>query len=376
MKTLALSFVLAFILATGLSLLRLTDWWIRAFDFPRPQIAVLGIALLVVYVYVFDVRRLGEGALLVLLILCVVYQGWRMIPYTPLYPNQVAKAVNPLPGNTVSIMISNVYMKNRESGKLLELVQERSPDVLFLVETDAWWEEQFREVESDYPYSVKHPLPNTYGMILFSKLELLEPEVEFLFSKEIPSIYTRLRMSSGRIVHFHGLHPKPPSPTEAPNTIERDGELLVVARRVAERSGPSIVTGDLNDVAWSSTTSLMQRISGLLDPRIGRGLFSTFHAKIPILRWPLDHLFHSDHFQLVSLERLPAVGSDHFPVFVELALTPEAKAVQEAPKPENGDEERAEEKIEEAVEESEEEEPGEESPPSPERSGATGTLGG
>jgi hypothetical protein len=58
----------------------------------------------------------------------------------------------------------------------------------------------------------------------------------------------------------------------------------------------------------------------LLDPRVGRGLFSTFDARYPFLRWPLDHLFHDPRFRVVSVERLPHIGSDHFPILFELAL--------------------------------------------------------
>jgi hypothetical protein len=92
-----------------------------------------------------------------------------------------------------------------------------------------------------------------------------------------------------------------------------------------------VVCGDLNDVAWSRTTRLFQKVSGLLDPRKGRGFFSTFHARWPGLRWPLDHVFHSDSFRLIAMRRLPYVGSDHFPVNAVLSYEPQAEAEQEAP---------------------------------------------
>ena len=39
------------------------------------------------------------------------------------------------------------------------------------------------------------------------------------------------------------------------------------------------------------------------------------------MRWPLDHIFHSVRFELVDMERLPFIGSDHFPMFYRFALT-------------------------------------------------------
>jgi hypothetical protein len=73
-------------------------------------------------------------------------------------------------------------------------------------------------------------------------------------------------------------------------------------------------------------------------------MFNTFHAGWFFLRWPLDHLFHSEHFRLVSLQRGPAFGSDHFPMVVTLELDPTAQREQEPPEPDVGDEREAQEK--------------------------------
>ena len=114
---------------------------------------------------------------------------------------------------------------------------------------------------------------------------------------------------------------------------------------MCDAAEPVIVYGDLNDVAWSRTTRLFQKVSRLVDPRKGRGLYSTFHARWPFFRWPLDHVFFSDCFRLVDLRRLPYVGSDHFPVYVCLHLEPDAAAEQDAPTADAAERQEAKEKL-------------------------------
>ena len=90
---------------------------------------------------------------------------------------------------------------------------------------------------------------------------------------------------------------------------------------------------------------------GLLDPRKGRGLFNTFHAEHPYFRFPLDHVFHSNDFRLVDLRRLSYVGSDHFPVFIELDCKPRPPRDQPEPEASTKDLEEAKQKVERAAEE-------------------------
>ena len=348
MKAILTLLALSFITATLLPLLRNDQWWIRIFDFPRAQIAVGGIVLIAAFLLWGGVARILDGLVLAGLVLCIGYQLFQMLPYTPLFGKQVLPAEASHGGAGLSLLIANVLMTNHEADAFLELVRTRDPDVILTVETDGWWEERLRVLESDYPYTVKHPLENTYGMLLYSRLELVGAEVKFLIRDDIPSMHTQVRLADGRLIWLHGLHPEPPYPKEAEQTTERDAELLLVGREVKERNAPALVAGDLNDVAWSYTTKLFQQISGLLDPRVGRGMYNTFSAHNPLLRWPLDHVFHSDHFKLVQLERLPAFGSDHFPVFIELNMEPEAPAQQEEPEPDQEDQQRATEKIEKA----------------------------
>ncbi|MEX0600837.1 MAG: endonuclease/exonuclease/phosphatase family protein [Rhodothermales bacterium] len=340
---------LGVIAATLLPIWKHEAWWIRIFDFPRQQIAAGGLAIAAGYALMIPLATRLDVAILIVLAVCSGYQCWKIVPYTPLHPPQVKTARTEARScGRVSVLIANVLMENRESDRFIDLVREHDPDVLLTVETDRWWVDVLSSLDGSYPYSVKVPLPSTYGMTLQSRLEVVESEVRYLVDDGIPSIYARIMLPEGTAVRIYGLHPRPPGPTQDADTIDRDAEVLVVGREVRASDEPTIVMGDLNDVAWSYSTNLFQRISGMLDPRIGRGTYSTFHAGNVLMRWPLDHLFHSGHFKLVRIERLPAWGSDHFPMFVRLQYSANGEEVHDVPEAGRAARSEAIEKIDKA----------------------------
>lgn len=291
-------------------------------EFPRLQLTFLSAFLLVVQLSALELSS-GFSLLLVsLTATCLVWQLWWILPYTRLWPHEVKPSPNEEDEHDISILTANVLMSNRDADALISLVRDVQPDILVTLESDQWWQDQLDVVEDVMPYTVKCPLDNLYGMHVYSRLPIVDPEIAFLVEDDVPSIHGLVSLEDGQPVQVHFLHPAPPSPTENEESSERDAELVVVARSVMDSTQPVIVTGDLNDVAWSATTRLFRKLSGLLDPRIGRGMFNTFHAGIPIFRWPLDHLFHSNHFTLRSIERLPAFGSDHFALHTRLSYAP------------------------------------------------------
>ncbi len=334
------------IIWTLLPLLRSDAWSVRMFEFPRVQIAVIGSVTLVAHIGIIDFHSSLDWLLAGALAACIVFQIVRIAPYTFLHAKQLCDAIEPSRDDTLHLIVSNVLTTNRQSEMLLDLVRDRKPDVLLTVETDRWWEAQLDSLAVDYPYSVKHPLGNLYGMHLYSRLPLIDPETKFLVEDDKPSIHAEVQLRSGRRVSLHCLHPAPPSPTENETSAERDGELLVVADSLDQPTRAVIVMGDLNDVAWSQTTLRFQKISGLLDPRIGRGTFNTFNARYPFMRWPLDHVFCSADFSLVSMSRLRDIGSDHFPIEAVLYLDPGAVSRNERLSADREDREVAERKIE------------------------------
>lgn len=313
---------LLILLATLLPLSRHPHWIIRGLDFPRLQFSAFAVVLLVAQSLLLDTDLIITRVLIVITALCLVWQLWWILPYTMLWPKEVKTSTNDTPETQLSILTCNVLTPNRNAAALIELVKKHQPDILVTLESDQWWEDKLQVLEPEMPYNVKCPKDNLYGMHVYSRLPLAEQEVCYLVEKDVPSIHALIELRAGDKVRAHFLHPAPPSPTENEESTERDAELVIVARTVDKSNQPVIVTGDLNDVAWSATTRLFRKISRLLDPRVGRGVFNTFHADFPVLRWPLDHLFHSKHFTLQDIQRLPSIGSDHFPLLAKLSFTP------------------------------------------------------
>lgn len=335
------------IIPTLASLTTFDEWWVRAFDFPRIQISALILLVLVTTSFMSPFSSIWHFVIKVLLVLSLIYQVVKIFPYTPIAKKQVLSFKGNDPNAIISILVSNVLTPNKEYHRLINLVKKLQPDILLTLESDKTWEKKLEVLEKFYPYTVKIPQDNLYGMHLYSKLKLEDVEVKYLIKDDIPSIHGYVIMNNRAKIKFHALHPKPPSPTEDPTSTNRDAELLLVGKDVKRDQESVLVFGDLNDVAWSRTTRLFQKLSGLLDPRIGRGFYNTFHADYRLLRWPLDHVFHTNDFTLIELSRAEKIGSDHFPMFIKLNYEPRAELVQQ--EPEEADEEEkewAEEKIE------------------------------
>ena len=333
-------------IATFITTLRIDHWTVRIFDFPRIQISFLLGVVLAAILFLYDFSIWWHFLVIAGVVASILYQATKIFSYTPLAKKEVLDADDCDKQNVIAIMVSNVLMSNRNTQALIDLVRKRQPDLLLTLETDKWWQQQLEVIEKEYPFNKKIPLDNRYGMHLYSRLQLDKVQVDYLIQDDIPSIEATVTLRNRQRVKIHCVHPRPPSPTESDSSTPRDAELLLIGRRLKPSQEPTLMFGDLNDVAWSGTTRLFQKISGMADPRKGRGFFNTFNAKHWFLRWPLDHLFHSTDFKVVSLERLPSIGSDHFPILITLCFVPEARLQQQTPTADQEDRQYADEKIE------------------------------
>ncbi len=332
---------------TLLPLSRTGRGWVRIWDFPRAQITALG-AIAEVAMLRWASRHPADRALTAALTASLLYQAARMAPYTLFHPRQVPSAVDPPADRCIRLLMANVLQENRRADLVLAAIADADPDVILLVETDEWWAGALHSLDRDYRWSERRPQDNHYGMLLWSRLPITACEVRFVVDPGVPSLRATIRLRSGDEIVLYGVHPPPPLP-DSPS-YGRDAELVLTGQEIAADGRPSIVIGDLNDVAWSYTATLFQRVSHTVDPRVGRGTFSTFHAEHRLARYPLDHVFHTRDFTVNELRVLSYTGSDHFPILVDLAFTPAAKREVPRPEPTASDRANVDEMVEDAAE--------------------------
>ena len=293
-------------------------WFFRIFDFGKVQIFILQLIVLVV-AFVFLPYTTAFYICQAALVCCMIYEVYLLYPYTPFYKIE-KKIKTEKSSKSIKIISTNVYQFNKEYNRFLNFIQRENPDVVLTMESDKDWEQALQVLKNDYPYFCEVGLDNTYGMHLYSKFQFANCKVHYFVADDIPSIEATLKTTDGFEFVFFGVHPPPPSPTEENNSKERDGELLSVAKKVKNNNKPTIVVGDFNNVAWAKSSVLFRKTSGMIDPRIGRGLISTFHAKYRLLRFPIDQMFHSTDVFVEELKAMENIGSDHLPLYCKFFI--------------------------------------------------------
>ncbi|MBO6513547.1 MAG: endonuclease/exonuclease/phosphatase family protein [Phycisphaerales bacterium] len=351
---------LLMVTGTTLSMLRGSSWWMRVWDFPRVQILFCAVALSVVGMLVptgftmtnsealsSPIIRSLWIAVMGLLILAIIRQGSWSIRMTPLVSTDVPNASDD-EALRCRVIASNVDYTNSNPDSAMHKLMAHEPDLLALVEVDEAWQTSISEHCAELPNQIVEYRANGKGIALLSKYELHNPQVRTLVLDDRPSIWTAIRMSDmiqdwinrdhtkadppidDTMVGICVLHPPPPGlkkrhKDERVSSKPRDIEIEVAARTIAESPIEHwIMVGDFNDVGWSRTTEHAKSIGKLYDPRIGRGFYNTFPARIPLLRYPIDHVLVTRAFCVSHLARLEDIGSDHLPLLTDIHINPES----------------------------------------------------
>jgi endonuclease/exonuclease/phosphatase (EEP) superfamily protein YafD len=305
--------------ATVLPLVQ-TQWWAaRLLDFPRLYWAGGLVACLVGS---FGLLRAFRRSALALICLAAVALAINVTILWPYRPGVAARDEACPAEQRLSVLIANVQLGNRTSETLLAAVQAAEPDLFLAMETDGWWADALAPLRRSMPHMVQELTGSYYGIQLYSRLPLSDATIRYLAGQSTPSVVAGVRLRSGEIVDFLGVHPRPPQVFQS--ALGRDAELYAAAEILRAKVEPGILAGDLNATPWEEAVGRMRRLADLTDPREGYGYIATWNAATAWVRWPLDQIFHEGGFRTVSVERLAAIGSDHFPYLARLCRVPAA----------------------------------------------------
>jgi endonuclease/exonuclease/phosphatase (EEP) superfamily protein YafD len=203
---------------------------------------------------------------------------------------------------------------NRQREKTLDLIKHSNPDLIGISEVTVPWMLVFQKELKQYPYQVYEP--RFGGVALLSKLPLSNSAVKYFGEKKRPRITARTFIN-GRDVQITFAHPFVPLYRDS----SRDKELLVIASEAKSVQGAVILFGDLNVTPWSYNFKKLVADSGLFDSVTGFGFQPTWFAFLPpVLLLPIDHCLVTHHFVVVDRRVLGNIGSDHFPLQVDLAF--------------------------------------------------------
>lgn len=210
------------------------------------------------------------------------------------------------------VVVLNLAAGNRRADLVLPYLREARADVLVLVEFTPFWQAALAPLHAGYPSRTESPSEDPFGMAVFSRLACSACVVEDVAG--VPRIRATLARA-GADVTVIGAHPPPPINSQL--SAARDAYLASTAQAARGGAGPVIVAGDLNVTPWSHAYRLLEG-AGL---RAGTGATATWPAFLPLPVIPIDHVLVSADVRVAGAWRGPALGSDHYPLRVELVLS-------------------------------------------------------
>lgn len=320
MRFLAAMFAIALIAANAATLLALlagTGWPAELFSHFPVQYALAQIAGIAFFLALRP-RWLGLVSLPLLGL-----NLWLLAPYY--WQSGRAHAA---PAASLRVMTLNINAENPHADLVLQAIEAENPDLLLLLEiTPGWWEATPAEFRQRYPYRAAEITDSPFGIALLSRQPFVYHDILHLGIYGRPAIAAQICFGSAQAgeaapcLHVVGMHPDPPI---APNLARsRDGHFTEVGeylRGVPEKR--RLVIGDMNATPWSPVLRHFLEQNGLRDSALGFGLHPTWLSRWLPLGIPIDQILHSDAIAVLDRRVGPDVGSDHFPVTADIALTP------------------------------------------------------
>ena len=286
-------------------------WWLDvAANFRAQYVVVLTVLSLVLIPGKW--RRVGFGVLAVAAVNLVVI--------LPLYVGSPGTPIAGAP--SLRIMSFNLLSTNDAYKDLIEYIEFTDPDVVFLHEASRPWEVAVEAADLDYTTVRARSEDLIFGTLVLVRAD--SPQiVTYGFAGTQPRAVSIAYRPLGWPESIEILSTHPLAPTDRANAALRDAQLQFATDWLADQEGVFAVVGDFNATPWSSPFRKMLAGADVRNSQIGFGLQPSFPTTSSFLfRVPIDHLVHSDTLTVIDRRLGPTMGSDHFPLVVDLELAP------------------------------------------------------
>ena len=211
----------------------------------------------------------------------------------------------------------NVFYRSREFERVRDFVRRASPDVVVMVEVTAQWRQAMRELAGEFPHSYATIGSRGRGVLLLSRWPIENAAVLPIDEDAEPAIRATLHARVG-IMDVFAVHTRWPSGPG--NDRERNRQFARLAALARSAPRPVLVIGDLN-VSPLSPHFLALLEGGRLRTTAPRFLGqATWPSFLPLAGIQIDHALISPDIAVARFERGPAVGSDHWPIVLDVVL--------------------------------------------------------
>ncbi|MGD2103104.1 MAG: endonuclease/exonuclease/phosphatase family protein [Acidimicrobiia bacterium] len=284
-------------------------WWLDVLANFRAQY-VVGLAVFGLVIMMSKWRRTGYGVLGVALV--------NLVAVLPLYVGSPAEAR--IDSDSLRVMSFNLLSTNESYSDVVDYIQSIDPDLILLHEASRPWEVAISSAGLDY--DVIRPRSDE---LIFGTLVLVRGEgisaVSHGFATTSPRAVSLTYEPPGWDTRLSVLGTHPLAPTDAERADLRDAQIEFAGEWADRQSGAYLVVGDLNATPWSYPFRRLMSSADLQNSQSGFGLQPSFPTSSNLLlRVPIDHLLHSPVIEVTGRELGPALGSDHFPLVVDLQL--------------------------------------------------------
>ncbi len=282
-------------------------WFADIFSHFKLQYSIFLLLLLPAPFFLFRKKLLP----LIPVLLLLLWNSWFIIPLYLEEPNEEKAS-----GEQLSILAMNLLASNTNYGEALELIAEKDPDLVILLEVSPQWEEQVKGLSIEFPFRHLVPQENNFGIGILSKTTL-QTEVTYFNKNFPPSLLSRLDIN-GHWVSILATHPVPPVSQTAFEL--RNEQLSAIQEFSILQDGNFILVGDLNTSSYSSHFKELLLKGDLRDSRKGFGIASTWPADLYFMRTTLDHFLLKGPMKVLERTTEKDIGSDHLPIFLRLEL--------------------------------------------------------